>query len=66
MLIPSKSKIRTTTHKPFEPFWTSCRRTIRLDSDLQSEFDEVNEQLGRTRSDVVRDALRRQHQPDAL
>lgn len=34
--------------------------TIRLDSELQSELDEVCEELGRTRSEVVRDALRRQ------
>lgn len=34
--------------------------TIRLDSDLQSELDEVCEELGRTRSEVVRDALRKQ------
>ena len=34
--------------------------TIRLDAALQSELDEVCEQLGRTRSEVVRDALRRQ------
>ena len=34
--------------------------TIRLDKELQSELDQVCEQLGRTRSEVVRDALRRQ------
>ncbi len=34
--------------------------TIRLDAELQRELDEVCEQLGRTRSEVVRDALRRQ------
>jgi metal-responsive CopG/Arc/MetJ family transcriptional regulator len=34
--------------------------TIRLDSELQSELDDVCEELGRTRSEVVRDALRRQ------
>ena len=34
--------------------------TIRLDTKLQRELDEVCEQLGRTRSEVVRDALRRQ------
>jgi len=34
--------------------------TIRLDSKLHRELDEVCEQLGRTRSEVVRDALRRQ------
>ena len=34
--------------------------TIRLDTELQRELDEVCEQLGRTRSEVVRDALRRQ------
>ena len=34
--------------------------TIRLDSRLQRQLDEVCRQLNRTRSDVVRDALRRQ------
>ncbi len=34
--------------------------TIRLDTELQRELDEVCGQLGRTRSEVVRDALRRQ------
>jgi len=34
--------------------------TIRLDRDLQKQLDRVCKQLGRTRSDVVRDALRRQ------
>ncbi len=34
--------------------------TIRLDAELQRELDEVCGQLGRTRSEVVRDALRRQ------
>ena len=34
--------------------------TIRLGAELQSELDEVCRQLGRTRSEVVRDALRRQ------
>ncbi len=34
--------------------------TIRLGAELQSELDEVCGQLGRTRSEVVRDALRRQ------
>jgi predicted transcriptional regulator len=34
--------------------------TIRLDSDLQRLLDKVCKQSGRTRSDVVRDALKRQ------
>lgn len=34
--------------------------TIRLESELQRKLDDVCKQLGRTRSDVVRDALRRQ------
>jgi len=34
--------------------------TIRLDDRLQKELDRLCRQLGRTRSDVVRDALRRQ------
>lgn len=34
--------------------------TIRLGAELQVELDDLCEQLGRTRSEVVRDALRRQ------
>jgi predicted transcriptional regulator len=34
--------------------------TIRLDSRLQRELDRLRRRLGRSRSDVVRDALRRQ------
>jgi predicted transcriptional regulator len=34
--------------------------TIRLDSDLQRLLDKICKQSGRTRSDVVRDALKRQ------
>lgn len=34
--------------------------TIRLDSNLQLQLDVICQQSGRTRSDVVRDALKRQ------
>jgi predicted transcriptional regulator len=34
--------------------------TIRLDSKLQRELDRLCRRLGRTRSEIVRDALRRQ------
>jgi predicted transcriptional regulator len=34
--------------------------TIRLDADLERELDRLSRRLGRSRSDVVRDALRRQ------
>lgn len=34
--------------------------TIRLDAALQSELDRLSRQLGRSRSDLVRDAVRRQ------
>lgn len=34
--------------------------TIRLDRELQRRLDRVCRQLGRTRSDVIRDSLRRQ------
>jgi predicted transcriptional regulator len=34
--------------------------TIRLDPELQQELDRLCRRLGRSRSDVVRDALRRQ------
>lgn len=34
--------------------------TIRLDSDLEKLLDRLCKQTGRTRSELVRDALRRQ------
>ena len=34
--------------------------TIRLDDDLERMLDQVTQRAGRTRSDVIRDALRRQ------
>lgn len=34
--------------------------TIRIDADLQKLLDKVCKQSGRTRSDIVRDALKRQ------
>ncbi|MCH8123839.1 MAG: ribbon-helix-helix protein, CopG family [Bacteroidetes bacterium] len=34
--------------------------TVRLDADLERQLDEVSRQLGRSRSDIIRDALRRQ------
>jgi predicted transcriptional regulator len=34
--------------------------TIRLDEDLERMLDQVSERAGRTRSDIIRDALRRQ------
>ncbi|HER19808.1 MAG TPA: ribbon-helix-helix protein, CopG family, partial [Chromatiales bacterium] len=34
--------------------------TIRLDPELEKQLDRAAEQSGRSRSDVVRDALRRQ------
>jgi predicted transcriptional regulator len=34
--------------------------TVRLDNDLDRQLAEASEALGRSRSDIVRDALRRQ------
>lgn len=34
--------------------------TVRLDDDLDQQLSEASEALGRSRSDIVRDALRRQ------
>lgn len=34
--------------------------TVRLDEDLDRQLAEASEALGRSRSDIVRDALRRQ------
>ena len=34
--------------------------TIRLDSKLQRELDRICKRMGKTRSELVRDALRRQ------
>ncbi len=41
-------------------YMKSSTVTIRLDAELQRELDQLCRQLGRSRSDVVRDALRRQ------
>ena len=38
----------------------SISLTIRLDDNLASKLDHVAERAGLTRSDIVRDALRRQ------
>jgi predicted transcriptional regulator len=34
--------------------------TVRLEPELERELDRVSRELGRTRSEIVRDALRRQ------
>lgn len=34
--------------------------TIRLEPDLQRQLDRMSRELGRTRSEIVREALRRQ------
>lgn len=34
--------------------------TVRLDVKIQRELDRLSRQLGRSRSDIVRDAVRRQ------
>ena len=41
-------------------YMKSSTVTIRLDPELQQELDRLCRRLGRSRSDVVRDALRRQ------
>lgn len=38
----------------------SASVTIRLDAKLQRELDRLSRSLGRSRSDLVRDAVRRQ------
>lgn len=38
----------------------SASVTIRLDAKLDRELDRLSRQLGRSRSELVRDALRRQ------
>ncbi len=62
---------RRQSRRPHAPALASCpilcitlsymsAVTIRLDSKLQRELDRLCRRLGRTRSEVVRDALRRQ------
>ncbi len=41
-------------------YMKSASVTIRLDAKLQRELDRLSRRLGRSRSDVVRDAVRRQ------
>ena len=40
----------------------SCSLTIRLEADLERELEAVCAETGRSRGDIVRDALRRQLQ----
>jgi predicted transcriptional regulator len=39
---------------------TTSTVTIRLDSKLQRELDRLSRESGRSRSDLIRDAIRRQ------
>ena len=41
-------------------YMKSASVTIRLDPKLQRDLDRLSRQLGRSRSDLVRDAVRRQ------
>ncbi len=41
-------------------YMKSSTVTIRLDAKMQKELDRLSRQLGRSRSELVRDALRRQ------
>ena len=41
-------------------YMKSATVTIRLDDKLQRDLDRFSRQLGRSRSDLVRDAVRRQ------
>jgi predicted transcriptional regulator len=41
-------------------YMKSATVTIRLDAKLQRDLDRLSRQLGRSRSDLVRDAVRRQ------
>ena len=45
---------------PNAPAAMKSTLTVRLDEDLDRELAEVSEALGRSRSEIVRDALRRQ------
>ena len=45
---------------PLSWYYMKAVFTIRLEPELQRELDELCGELGRTRSDVMRDALRRQ------
>ena len=42
------------------PYVKTASVTIRIDADLERELDRLSRRLGRSRSDLVRDALRRQ------
>ena len=42
------------------PYMKTASVTIRIDADLERELDRMARRSGRSRSDLVRDALRRQ------
>jgi len=42
------------------PYMKTASVTIRIDADLERELDRLARRSGRSRSDLVRDALRRQ------
>ena len=52
--LPGESKCTTLS------YMKTASVTIRLDAKLQRELSRLSRQLGRSRSDVIRDALRRQ------
>lgn len=54
------SVLRPGLLRPTLSYMKNGSVTIRLDPRLQRELNRLSRQLGRSRSDVVRDALRRQ------
>jgi predicted transcriptional regulator len=45
---------------PYSEEFMKAAVTIRLDADLERRLDEVCSRVGKTRSEVIREALRRQ------
>jgi predicted transcriptional regulator len=70
MIAPQQNAIRYTDPPEYGLRVQSCRITlyymktstvtIRLDAKIQRDLDRLSRQLGRSRSELVRDAVRRQ------
>lgn len=58
---PTRAQLLRRAHSRVTlSYMKSSTVTVRLDAKIQRELDRLSRQLGRSRSDIVRDAVRRQ------